>query len=168
MAMDIEPARKILDALDPVATGMDRGAAGRSAAALHALPEGVTVTVSTTAGFKAALPPAVVQMVATLLQEASVGHVVALVSVSPEVSTTKAASLLGVSRPHVTKLVDTGRLAARMAGSHRRIRLVDLVRYKAERDRRRELVDQVVGMSQELNLYELQAEEPAKPRRSGR
>ncbi len=168
MATEAESTREILAALDPAATGIDRSAARRSAAALLGLPEGATVTVSATGGFRAALPPSVVGMVATLLQEVSAGHVVALVSAAPEVTTTQAASLLGVSRPHVTKLVDTGRLPARMAGSHRRIRLVDLVRYKAERDRRRELVDEVVDMSQELNLYELQAAEPAKPRRTRR
>jgi excisionase family DNA binding protein len=168
MATPIESSHEILGALDPSALGIDRLAAERSAAALQGLPEGATVTVSTTAGFRAALPPAVVDMMATLLHEASVGHVVALVSVAPEVTTTQAASLLGVSRPHVAKLVDSGRLPARMAGSHRRIRLADLLRYKAERDRRRELIDEVVDMSQDLNLYEIQAEEPAKPRRRGR
>lgn len=168
MATEIESTREILGALDPAATGIDRMAAERSAAALHDLPEGATVTVSAPGGFKAALPPAIVAMVATLLHEASMGHVVALVSATPEVTTTQAASLLGVSRPHIIKLVDSGRLPARMAGSHRRIRLADLIRYKAERNRRRELIEEVVGMSQEMNLYELQAEKPASPRRSGR
>lgn len=168
MALPIESTREILGALDPSATGIDRLTAERSAAALHALPEGATVTVSTPAGFRAALPAAVVHMVATLLHEASMGHVVALVSAAPEMTTTQAASLLGVSRPHVAKLVDSGRLPARMAGSHRRIRLADLIRYKSERDRRRELIDEVVGTSQEMNLYELQADKPAKPRGSGR
>ena len=168
MASAIQSTREILAALDPSATGIDRLAAERSAAALYGIPEGATVTVSTPAGFKATLPPAVVDMVATLLHEASMGHVVALVSAAPEVTTTQAASLLGVSRPHVTKLVDSGRLPARMAGSHRRIRLADLIRYKAERNRRRALIEEVVGMSQEMNLYELQAEKPANPRGSGR
>ena len=162
----LESTRELLGALDPSATGIDRQEAERSAAALQGLPEGATVTVSAPGGFKAALPPAVVDMVATLLYEASVGHVVALVSAAPEVTTTQAASLLGVSRPHVTKLVDSGRLPARMAGSHRRIRLADLLRYKVERDRRRELIDEIVDMSQEMNLYELQAAERT-PRRPG-
>lgn len=155
--MSIE-SQEILGALDPAATGIDRLAAERSAAALQSLPRGTTVTFSTPAGFKAALPPAVVDIIATLLHEISVGHVVALVSAAPEMTTTQAASLLGVSRPHVTKLVDSGRLPARMAGSHRRIRLADLIQYKAERDRRRELVDEIVDMSQDMNLYEIQAE----------
>lgn len=164
MASGTESPREILGALDPSATGIDRLAAERSAAALHGLPDGATVTVSTPDGFRATLPQAVVDMVATLLHEASMGHVVALVSAAPEVTTTQAASLLGVSRPHVAKLVDSGRLPARMAGSHRRIRLADLIRYKAERNRRRELIDGVAEMSQEMNLYELQAEKPATPR----
>jgi excisionase family DNA binding protein len=168
MATTIGPTREILGALDPAVADIDRSAAERSAAALHGLPEGATVTVSTPGGFKAALPPAVVDMIATLLHEASAGHVVALVSATPEVTTTQAASLLGVSRPHVARLVDSGRLPARMAGSHRRIRLADLVRYRAEQNRRRELIDEVVDLSQEMNLYELQAEDLAKARRPRR
>ena len=168
MATTIDPTREILGALDPSTSEIDRLAAERSAAALHGLPEGATVTVSAPGGFKAALPPAVVDLMATLLHEASVGRVVALVSAASEVTTTQAASLLGVSRPHVTKLVDSGRLEARMVGSHRRIRLTDLVRYKAERDRRRALVDEIVDLSQEMNLYELQAAERASARRPRR
>ncbi len=34
--------------------------------------------------------------------------------------------------------------------------------------RRRELINEVVGTSQEMNLYELQAEKPGEPRGSGR
>jgi excisionase family DNA binding protein len=164
MSTTSQPPHEILGALDPSATGIDRLAAEHSAAALQGLPEGATVTVSAPGGFSAALPPAVVDMMATLLHEASVGHVVALVSAAPEVTTTQAASLLGVSRPHVAKLVDSGRLPARMAGTHRRIRLADLMRYKNERNRRRELVDDIVDTSQEMNLYEVQAREPATPR----
>ena len=103
-----EPTREILAALDPSTTQIGRPEAERSAPALHALPAGATVTMSTPGGFEAALPPAVVDMIAMLLHEASAGHVVALVSATPEVTTTQAASLLGVSRPHVAKLVDSG------------------------------------------------------------
>lgn len=47
-----------------------------------------------------------------------------------EVSTEEAAKLLGVSRPHVAKLVDTGKLSARMVGWFRRLNKREVLAYK--------------------------------------
>ncbi len=48
-----------------------------------------------------------------------------------EVTTEKAAGILNVSRPFVVELTRTGKLPARMVGTHRRIRLDDVLAYKA-------------------------------------
>ncbi|MCS6552788.1 helix-turn-helix domain-containing protein [Curtobacterium flaccumfaciens pv. flaccumfaciens] len=50
------------------------------------------------------------------------------------VSTTDAAKVLGVSRPHLYKILDSGAIDYTPAGSHRRIRLGDLHAYLAKTD----------------------------------
>jgi len=52
------------------------------------------------------------------------------------VTTQRAADLLGMSRQHVVRLVDAGRLpiAIRKTGTHRRLRLSDVLRYKAHQE----------------------------------
>jgi len=63
------------------------------------------------------------------------------VSVVPRfhvLTTQKAADLLGVSRPTVIKLLDDGQIPFTRAGTHRRIRLDDVL---AHRERRREAQD---------------------------
>lgn len=58
------------------------------------------------------------------------------VTVAPEsklLTTQQAADLLGVSRPTVVRLTDTGALASERHGNRRRIRLGDLLAYRERR-----------------------------------
>ena len=53
-----------------------------------------------------------------------------------ELSTQEAADLLGLSRQHIVRLVDAGKLPVRVtrAGAHRRIAATDVLRFKAKRE----------------------------------
>lgn len=55
-----------------------------------------------------------------------------------EVTTTTAAEMLGVSRPTVIKWISAGDLVAHMVGSHRRLRTVDVIRFRDTLRARRE------------------------------
>lgn len=74
-------------------------------------------------------------------------------SEAEEVSTSVAAAILGVSRPHVVKLMDSGILPCRMAGTHRSIRLTDLLAYKRSVERRHAFLDDLAAEAQEQGLY---------------
>ncbi len=61
--------------------------------------------------------------------------------------------ILNVSRPFLIKLLDEGAIPHRKVGKHRRIRMEDVMAYKAAIDRDREAVlDQLVAEAQEQDM----------------
>ena len=79
------------------------------------------------------LPRPVVYLFIRILDELSQGHAVAvhtLADVEEEVSTSKAARILGMSRPTLIDLLEKGHIPYRMVGTHRRVPVVGLLAYK--------------------------------------
>lgn len=68
-----------------------------------------------------------------------------------DLTTQEAADLLRLSRPHLTKLLDEGVIPHHKVGTHRRVRIDDLLAYRAKRDTtRREKLDELTRLSEEL------------------
>ncbi|MDD2858230.1 MAG: helix-turn-helix domain-containing protein, partial [Candidatus Nanopelagicales bacterium] len=94
----------------------------------------VTVAVSTAAAsveVPASLMPAILGALDAIAQ----GSGVVVVPTMRDFTTTQAAEILGVSRPHVVSLLDRGAIAYRMHGTHRRIAAQDLLTYVERMDR---------------------------------
>ncbi len=81
------------------------------------------------------------------------GKGVALVPLDAELTTVQAAEVLNVSRPYLLKLLDQKAIPHRKVGTHRRIRMEDVMNYKNAIDREREKVlEQLTQEAQALDM----------------
>ncbi|WP_344983154.1 helix-turn-helix domain-containing protein [Deinococcus rubellus] len=99
------------------------------------------------------LPSSVGDLVQRLLSEIAQGHAVQLLPVEAELRTQEAAELLGISRPHLVKLLDEGQLPSWKVGTHRRIRLDDVLTYREQRMAARlQALQELADLDQALGL----------------
>jgi excisionase family DNA binding protein len=100
------------------------------------------------------VPGELVEVLRTVVQHLKAGHGVSVAPLHAELTTVEAAELLNVSRPHLIKLVENGALPYRMVGTHRRVRLVDVLAYRDRQDAEaRRALDELTRHAEELGLY---------------
>ena len=104
---------------------------------------GVTVTV----------PREALDVFIQVLGQLAQGQAVKVVPTDSELTTHQAAGLLNVSRPFLIGLLDAGAIPYRRVGTHRRVRVNDLLAYKAKDDARRdEALAELTRQAQDLGL----------------
>ena len=86
------------------------------------------------------LPAGAVVLLRDILDAMAEGRGVTLVPENAELTTVQAAEVLNVSRPFLIKLLDDRAIPHRKVGKHRRMRVDDVMAYKARIDREREAV----------------------------
>jgi excisionase family DNA binding protein len=97
--------------------------------------------------------PADTEMLKHILTETADGNAVTLIPLHAELTTRQAAEYLNVSRPHVVKLIEDGRIPHHKVGTHRRIRFADVETFKAAQEaRRRTALDDLAAEAQELGM----------------
>ncbi len=102
------------------------------------------------------LPAAIVEALAQLLEAAADGEPALVVRSTKDLTTEQAAAVLGVSRPTVVRMVETGKLPARMVGTHRRLALGDVLAYREASERRRaDALESMAREADELALDEV-------------
>lgn len=99
------------------------------------------------------LPAGAVVLLMNILEAMAAGRGVTIIPENAELTTFEAADVLKVSRPYLIKLLDEGAIPFRRVGKHRRIRMEDMMAYKARDDRERDAVmDQLVREAQEQDM----------------
>ena len=99
------------------------------------------------------LPAGAVALLMDILEAMAAGQSVSLISERAELTTVQAADALNVSRPFLIKLLEQNVLPYRKVGKHPRVRLEDVMAYKAKIDREREAVlDQLAREAQDLGM----------------
>lgn len=99
------------------------------------------------------LPRAALDLLRKLLAEMAQGNAVTIVPVHAELTTQEAADMLNVSRPYLVKLLKDEQIPYTMVGSHRRVRLRDLLAYKQAQDERtRDALEELAKQGQDLDM----------------
>lgn len=97
--------------------------------------------------------------ISTLVQQAidyiAQGKQVHIFADDMYLTTQEAANLLGMSRQYIVSLTERGVIPYTKVGTHRRLKLSDVLEYKKQRDAERDkALQEMVKLSEEMHLYD--------------
>jgi excisionase family DNA binding protein len=99
------------------------------------------------------IPASLYEVLRRAARQLAAGMAVSIVPIGIQLSTQQAADLLGVSRPHVVKLVDSDEIPHTKTGKHRRVLLDDVLAFKARQSAgRSDALDELSRLSKDLPL----------------
>ena len=88
-----------------------------------------------------------------VLSNMSEGKSITIMPSETELSSRQAAEMLNMSRPHLVKLLESGKMPFKKVGSHRRVLLNDVIEYKEKlRQNREDQLTFLAKQAQQLNL----------------
>lgn len=103
-------------------------------------------------GDQVEIPVTVYRVLLQVVDAMAAGKAVTVSPQSQKVTTQVAADLLGVSRPTVVRLIDSGKLPAERIGTRRMLLLVNVLTYRSKR--RRTQLDAIAATSVDLDEEE--------------
>ncbi|ESX70754.1 helix-turn-helix domain-containing protein [Mesorhizobium sp. M0222] len=127
-------------------------AAERLAAVAEA-DQDITVHVEGVAKIAVPLPAKAVKMMLTILLAMAERKPVSMIPHEAELTTKQVADFLNVSRPYVCKIIDEGKLKARLVNRHRRVKFSDILAYeKSSQNDRYEALAEMAEETRKLGL----------------
>ena len=101
------------------------------------------------------IPIKALKLLSEILKSMSEGNPISIVPIATEVTTQKAAEILGCSRPHLVKLLEQGEIDFTMVGRHRRILFEDVTKYKNEmKQKQKKHIIDIMNFDDEIGLYD--------------
>jgi excisionase family DNA binding protein len=101
------------------------------------------------------VPLAAMKLLAKILEATSKGNPISVLPVATELTTQSAAELLGCSRPHLVKLVESGAIPFIKVGRHRRLKYEDVIKYKKRlKETQRRLMIEMMKADEETGMYD--------------
>ena len=101
------------------------------------------------------IPIRALELLSKILGEIGKGRPVSIMPIAAEFTTQAAAEYLGCSRPHVVKLLESGKIPFVLVGRHRRIQFEHLEQYrKSMKQKQKQAIIDVMKSDEELGLYD--------------
>jgi hypothetical protein len=98
-----------------------------------------------------ALPLSAIRLLRCILDELAQEHGVAMIPVNTELAPEQASEILNVSMPYFIALLDAAHIPFRLIGTHRCVRLVDVMANKRRNDQDRvRVLEELVAQGQEF------------------
>ena len=101
------------------------------------------------------IPLSALKLLGEILEAMSKGKPFSLVPIATEVTTQKAAEIIGCSRPHLVKLLEKGEIDFTKVGKHRRVKFEDVVKYKKKiKEIQKKHIIEIMKSDEEIGLYD--------------
>ena len=101
------------------------------------------------------IPYRALKLLGDVLKAMGEGKPISIVPLATEVTTQKAAEILGCSRPHLVRILEEGQIEYVKVGKHRRIKFEDVIKYKEykRQEQKQHLID-MMNADEDLGLYD--------------
>lgn len=102
------------------------------------------------------IPIKALKILGEILKAMSEGQPISIVPLATEVTTQKAAEMLGCSRPFLVNLLETGEIPFYRVGKHRRIKMEDVIKYKKKiKEKQRKRIIEIMHQDEDSGLYDI-------------
>lgn len=106
-------------------------------------------------GVETELPEGIHALLVAIVENLKAGNGVTVIPMHAELTTVEAAQLLNVSRPFLIKQIESGALRHHMVGTHRRLKLADVLSYRDGLDAAaNDALDAMTAEAEDLGLYD--------------